>query len=52
MTWTRYSIAGAAIACLITWYVLKFDGIVPTMVAVAIGALIGQLVGWAKGAKK
>jgi len=45
VSWTKYSIAGAAIACVITWYVLKFDGLLPTCVAVAVGGLAGQIVG-------
>ncbi len=49
MTWTKYSIAGAAIACVVIWYVLKFDGLLPTIVAVAVGGLIGQVVGAVMG---
>jgi len=47
MTW---KIAGVAIACLVTWYVLKLDGIVPTIVAVAVGTAIGALAERLKGA--
>jgi len=45
MKWSKYSIGGAAIACFITWYALKFDGLLPTIVAVAVGGLVGQVVG-------
>ena len=52
MNWTKYSIVSVVIACLFTWYILKFDGLIPTIVAVAIGAFIGQIIGFIKGAKK
>jgi hypothetical protein len=48
---SKYALTGAAIACVITWYVLKFDGLVPTMAAVAVGSLVGQAVGSLAGKK-
>ena len=45
MSWNKYSIAGSAIACVVTWYVLGLNGYLPTCVAVAVGHFVGTVLG-------
>lgn len=52
MNWSKYTIASIAISCLFTWYILKFDGLLPTIIAVAIGAFLGQIIESLKGGRK
>lgn len=42
---SKPSMIGSIIACIITWYVLKIDGLIPTIIATAIGGFIGEIYG-------
>lgn len=40
---TKYSIAGAIIAFVVSHYILKFT-LIPTLLATAVGGILGQVI--------